>query len=347
MTPVDRRNDFDALRLAAALAVLVGHAWPLTGVPAAPRLGGHLIYHDAVYVFFAVSGFLITSSWMRSPRPLGYLRNRALRILPALAVVVLVTVFVLGPLVTTSTGYFAEPATWGYLGNIALVAQYELPGVFAGNPVGAVNGSLWTLGAEVACYLGVLVIGLLVRRGAALAFAALLVALVVASLVPDALPHGVAAVTTAMAFFAGGAVLAHPRATPFVRLAPALVALAVWLAVGMLWIDAGKVLAWFVVPYVVVALGTRSTPIMRAAGRFGDFSYGLYLWGFPVQQLVVLALGPLALWLDLLVVVPITLALAVASWHLVERRALALKASPRPAAQGTARVSDPSGKATV
>lgn len=164
MIPVDRRNNFDALRLVASLAVVAGHAWPLTGVSAAPRLGGHLVHHDAVYVFFAISGFLITTSWFRSPHPLRYLRNRALRIFPALVLVVIATVFVIGPLVTSSPDYLGEPATWSYLGNIALVAQYELPGVFQANPVTAVNGSLWTLGAEFACYLGVLAVGLLLRR---------------------------------------------------------------------------------------------------------------------------------------------------------------------------------------
>lgn len=149
----------------------------------------------------------------------------------------------------------------------------------------------------------------------------------IVSLVPNALPTGMAAVATAMAFFAAGAVLASWPAGRFVRTAPALVALAAWLIVGMLSIEAGKALAWLVVPYSVVAFGTCSTPVVRAAGRFGDVSYGLYLWGFPVQQLVVSLLGPLAIWLDLLVVVPVALALAVLSWRLVERRALALRSS--------------------
>jgi len=329
MTLADRRNNFDALRIAAALAVVIGHAWPLTGVPAAPRLGGHLIYHDAVYVFFAISGFLIASSWARSPRPLGFLRNRALRIFPALALVVLVTVFAIGPAVTTSPDYFARAETWGYLGNIILVAQYELPGVFEANPVTAVNGSLWTLGAEFACYLGVLLVGVAVRRIAPAVFAALFVLLVTVSLIPGALPPGMGAVTTAMAFFAAGAVIASPTVARWVLPGPALAALAVWLVVGAVSIEAGKVLAWLVVPYLVIALGIRSTPVLRDAGRFGDFSYGLYLWAFPVQQLVVVWLGSLALWFDLLIVVPLTLVLAVASWHLVERRALALKSGTR------------------
>lgn len=346
MTEHDRRNNFDALRLIAALTVMVGHAWALTGVPRAPLLGGHLIHHDAVYVFFAISGYLIASSWARSPHPLRFLRNRVLRIVPALAVVVLVTVFVIGPLVTTDAGYFGRPATWSYLGNIGMVAQYRLPGVFESNPTTSVNGALWTLGAEFACYLGVLAVGLLARRRAPLVFAVLIVPLIALSLMPGALPKGLPAVATAMVFFAGGAALTAPGLARFVRPIPAVALLVVWAVAGVLWGEAGKAIAWLAVPYAVVALGTRSTPVLRDAGRFGDFSYGLYLWGFPLQQLVVLMLGPLPIWLDLLIVVPLTLAAAMLSWHLVERRALALK-FPRPAPQGTARTSAAPGNAAV
>lgn len=351
MTEHDRRNDFDALRLLAALTVIVGHAWALTGVRGGPLLGGHLVHHDAVYVFFAISGYLIASSWARSPHPLRFLRNRVLRIVPALAVVVLVTVFAIGALVTTDPRYFGEPATWSYLGNIVMVAQYTLPGVFEGNPVTSVNGALWTLGAEFACYLGVLAIGLIARRRAPIVFAALVVPLVAVSTLPGVLPKGMAAVTTAMVFFAVGAALSAPAVSRYVRLVPAVALLALWVVAGVLWGEAGRVIAWVAVPYAVVALGTRSTPVVRDAGRFGDFSYGLYLWGFPVQQLVVLALGPLAIWLDLLIVVPVSLALAILSWHLVERRALALKFAPRRTArgapQGAARTSAPPGNAVV
>jgi peptidoglycan/LPS O-acetylase OafA/YrhL len=83
----------------------------------------------------------------------------------------------------------------------------------------------------------------------------------------------------------------------------------------------------------VLAFGTYTTPVVRRVSRFGDPSYGLYIWAFPVQQSVVAVFGPLPLAVNLLLVVPITAALAYASWHLIERRALALKGRRRSAAE--------------
>ena len=110
----------------------------------------------AVGVFFVISGYLISGSWERRPQLPRYLTNRVLRIIPGLFLVVVVSAFVLGPLVTTLAAgdYFTDGGTYSYLRNAVLIPNYALPGVFAGNPFpGAVNGSLWTLPAEFACYL--------------------------------------------------------------------------------------------------------------------------------------------------------------------------------------------------
>lgn len=338
MARPDRDNDFDAIRLLAALAVLVGHAWPLTGMSHPPRLAGLPLFEVGVDVFFALSGFLIASSWARSPHAAGFLSRRVFRIFPALVLVVLVSVFVLGPLVSSlgPAAYFGEPGTWGYLVNLTLAATYRLPGVFEGLPRdGIVNGSLWTLGPEFLCYLGVLAVGLLtmrlVRAGwwRLAAFAALGVVLVVVQTVPDLAPEGTEDVLRVAVFFAGGAVLAELDGRGlFARLRPrgaALGALAAWLVAGaLLPRELATPLAWVMLPYVVIALGSQSTPVARRAARFGDLSYGLYLWGFPVQQMVVLLAPGLPLVIDILLVALITGALALASWWLVERRAIAL-----------------------
>lgn len=117
----------------------------------------------AVGIFFVMSGYLIASSWLASSTPRSFLLKRALRIFPALIVAVLLTVFVLGPMVTqlSLSQYLEADGTWTYLQNILLVTRYELPGVFTGNVYPeVVNGSLWTLPLEVLMYIGVMILGL-------------------------------------------------------------------------------------------------------------------------------------------------------------------------------------------
>lgn len=326
MLSTDRSNNFDAIRLVAAATVIVGHAWPLTGAAGPPRVGGIAIFHLAVFVFFSLSGYLVGTSWIRDPRPRPFLLRRASRIFPALVVVVILTVFVVGPLATTLTPgeYFGSPTTWGYW-----QATYELPGVFTELPRPVVNGSLWTLGPEFTCYLGVLVVGVAVRllpdrfraRGAGAALVLLAVLLAAVSLVPGAVPDSVRPITEAMTFFAGGAAIAQAQLTRLPA-RPAVVLGAIWVFGAWLTDLPGIVWCWIALPYLVVAIGSRSAPIVRRAGRWGDLSYGMYLWGFPIQQLVVLFAPGLPLPLDVAIVLIATAGIAIASWRLVEAPAL-------------------------
>ena len=118
-----RTNNFDALRLFGALAVIVGHGYHLTGRPDyVPFVLGYPIHTLGVVIFFAISGYLITASWQRNSRLVPYFLARGLRIFPGLFLVVLVSVLVLGPLVTTlATGDYAQASqTFDYLSNLRL-----------------------------------------------------------------------------------------------------------------------------------------------------------------------------------------------------------------------------------
>ena len=159
------RDNILLLRLGAALLVVLGHSFVLVGDLRAandpvhlllPRTHAHLV---GVALFFTISGFLITLSYQRKPDVRRFLRARFLRLWPALAVVVALTAFVLGPLVTTLTprDYFASTdggsAAVDYFGrNLALFnLSQTLPGVFASNPIPRIiNGSLWTIPYEAA-----------------------------------------------------------------------------------------------------------------------------------------------------------------------------------------------------
>jgi len=319
-----RRNNFDAIRLLAALTVVVGHAWPLTGTANAPEVGGIRIHHLAVFVFFATSGYLISQSWMRSPNVPRFLAARSLRIFPALAVVVVLTITVVGPIATTVSlsEYASSAVTWSYLQNLTLAAVYDLPGVFETNPIPVVNGSLWTLGPEFICYLCVMLLGLVLARNPIVRGVLVTLLFVGVHLTP--LGEQTLA-PTAMVFFGVGALMAAVFEKRVIPLWPVVPAVAVWLGAHAIVPDASLALAWLAVPFAVIAVGATSTPLLNSAGRFGDFSYGIYLWAFPVQQLVVSFTAGVPLWLDIVIVAAIATAIAATSWHLVEKRALALK----------------------
>lgn len=331
-----RTNNFDALRLIGALAVVVGHAYHLTGRPEhVPFVLGYPIQTLGVVIFFAISGYLITASWQRKSSLVPYFLARGLRIFPGLILVVLVSVLVIGPLVTTSQvdDYARSSTTWSYLSNLRLEPFYALPRVFTDVPYpGVVNGSLWTLPAEFFCYLVVPVVCLRLGRFSAVGMTVFLAISVWLASIPadeSAVIYGTRVSDAAgmWAFFAAGALLwiARDAKGEIFRTDLAVIALAVHLGTIALWPQWMHWMSWATLPYIVLTIGVASTSYLSGASRFGDFSYGLYLWSFPTQQLVVLAFGVMSMWLNLVIVTAISLALAFASWHLVENPSLKLK----------------------
>src|SRR5690348_9447671 len=152
------RSNLNALRLAAATAVVLSHAFQVTGAtdPLAAMTGTVTLGVLAVWVFFCLSGYLVTDSWTSDARVPAFAARRALRIVPGLAVVVAATILVAGPLLSGigARAYFASRGTWQYATTLGLFWQQNtLPGVFTANPwVPDVNASLWTLRYDVLCY---------------------------------------------------------------------------------------------------------------------------------------------------------------------------------------------------
>ena len=287
-----RDNNFNLIRMLAATGVLVSHAWPLSlGPQAVQPLQGVLglsLGTLCVQVFFAISGYFITQSFDRRASVAGFLRARALRLFPALLGVLLVSVLA-GALLTTATMADYGPDALGYVWrNLGLFRpQYPLAGVFADNPNGdAVNGSLWTLQYEVRCYLAVLLLGVTrLLRAPVLAALVLLLAVMasggagggVRSEDPPCHRAWPALCTwravlsepasPAAAVVAGGGAGAGGRAGAGQR----AVAGRPDIGAGLWGLLAGR-----------AAVGL----VDAHYNRLGDYSYGLYLYAFPVQQLV-------------------------------------------------------------
>jgi peptidoglycan/LPS O-acetylase OafA/YrhL len=334
---MQRQNNFDGLRLLAAISVIFSHSfliaegtqqheWLIRLTSRQSILG-----LTGVFVFFAISGFLVTQSFEQTGDPLRFLAKRALRIFPGLFVATVLSALVLAPFVTTlePSAFFSRPDPYRYVIGNTLLDQsvHELPGVmFVNNPAGLeINGSMWTLRIEFMMYL--MVLGLGVTRLLTLPTALLLLALGIACLQFEALEF-LGGWGWLLGFFAAGMVLCKLRATRIFDGRVALLALA-----GLvLSVPLREFIPLFPLFGCYLALWLALNPKFPVfpAARFGDLSYGLYIYGWPVEEAVIWCLGGRALWWQVFVIaLPATAALAFLSWHLVERPALRLKPGAR------------------
>lgn len=330
-----RDNNFNLIRMIAASGVLVSHAFPIALGETARQpfyaATGYTLGWICVAIFFAISGFLITRSFDRKSRIENWFSARLARLFPGLIVVSILIAVLYGPAFTTlSLGeYFGRAQTYTYVPrNVTLVSlQFGLPGVFADHPYPiAINGSLWTLVHEVACYLGVLVVGILgalrSRRffaGACLLYAG---AYVVTGLpgVAEHLPLKVAPLRLLSYPFVIGMALYvwRDRVRLSWLLAAGLAVLAAVLRPTPLFepvFVAAICYATFVLAYVPGG-------VLRHYNRLGDYSYGMYVYAFPVQQAAIALAGPMSPAMNMAIAFPITLLFAILSWYAVEKPSL-------------------------
>ena len=340
---VDHRNNLTALRWFAACLVLYGHAHAFLGLPEVLFMQIVPMGLLGVYIFFAISGYLVAQSWSRDPHVLRFMAKRALRIFPGLVVCTLLSVLVLGPLLTSldANAYWQNEHTLGYLSNIALYISYHLPGVFANNAwPHAVNGSLWSLPVEFFMYLLLALIGLVgawvqaalnIQRATAWLVGGMSL-LFIALAALWALPTQEAMVVYRTdlrhipmcgVYFMVGASLYCFQWEKHFTLSNVLLALVAWLSLShrTQWF---AMASWLVLPFVVMAFGLARHPWL---GRMHtrDYSYGIYIYAFPVQQTVASFWPQMPLPAYLLSTFVITVALAATSWHFVEKPALKYK----------------------
>ncbi len=334
---------FDFVRIALAFGVLIWHA--LAAVEGNTLAGKATIFWMPIYailpMFFALSGFLVTGSALRLPLR-EYILNRSFRIVPALAVDIGLSALILGPIFTTYalSTYFTHPEFLRYFLNIVGYIHYELPGVFKDNRLAAVvNGSLWTVPWEIGCYV---VMSLMIRFGLIrnlpvtvfLAVGWLVAGLLYFELQPqtgyDLVDRGLhfgllanGAVLIPYFLFGAAFYLAKDRIPFDGRIAGLFVAgllLASVFADGNYWWRQPILGIICLIPcvYIVVFLGLLRLPSLPVFNR-GDYSYGVYLYHFPILQALQHLFG-FDRWYLLFAAafVPVT-AMAMFSWHTIEK----------------------------
>lgn len=331
-----RENNFDLLRLLAAIFVMVAHSFPLTGNPERSTLILNMGFGSlGVKIFFVISGFLIVGSYVRNPNVFDFMKSRILRIYPALIVVILLSVFLLGPLVTNLSlkEYFLSAGTYQYLKMLTLFEpQFRLPGVFDSNIYKeTVNGSLWTLEYEVTFYLIIALLGVLglLKPKILLSLFALIFSLFELHTRYTSLSFGTINIGYFLEFFiyflAGSLIFLYKE---FIKLDK--IYLFTIVGIFLISIPFGGVrdeVFVFIGSYLVLYLSLTPRIKFYKYNKMGDLSYGLYIYAFPVQQLITFMYGgrmeyPI---INFLIALIFSLLLAFISWNLIEKKALRLK----------------------
>lgn len=346
-----RPNHFTFLRLFFALLVLLSHSFelidgnknrePLT------QLFGTMTFGDlAVDGFFLLSGFLIVQSWVLMPETGQFLKKRILRIYPGFIVATLISVFLVGPLGANNPAqYFTDLSITGVIKNITLLLQPVTPPVFQGQPYPMVNGAMWSISYELKCYLAVLVLGMVgifhkkyLRLHLWLIITILICIVLISQKFGLALPvpaeitewTNKRAPTFRLAsfFFAGGCFYLYAEQIKYdAKIAAAAAAM---LLAGMFAPQLAELALATCGAYLLFFLAFQPVPLIAGFDRLPDVSYGTYLYGWPVQKLLLWYLPSISPWVLFPLACIICLTLGVISWHLIEKPFMRLKTQPKP-----------------
>ncbi|OOQ60470.1 acyltransferase family protein [Mucilaginibacter pedocola] len=334
-----RNNNFDLLRFMAAVMVIFSHSYLVAGTfeqePLATAIGFMDFGALGVRVFFVISGFLITKSMFRQPTLGSFVLARALRIFPGLLIAAVLCAFIIGPLCTTLSlaDYFANSRVYDFAWRLFTVHNLNntLPGVFETLPYKAqVNGSLWTLAAELLFYVAVLLLGIIIvifRRQFRLLAGAFPAILLVAAFF-----WGIVYAPWYMDFVWAWAVLFLLGGLAYLFSGRIIINIPV--AIGMLVITA--LLFHYRSPLLISSFNITLAygifvfayhPKLQVGWfhKLGDYSYGLYIYAFPIQQFLKLKFPLWSAALNFGTSFLLTLILAIVSWYFIEKPMLKLK----------------------
>ncbi len=335
------KNNFDFLRILFAIMVVFTHCYAITGMGEVDALyfltGGQLVFSFiGLSGFFTLSGYLILKSLFRSTSIFEYLKKRVLRIYPALVILMIVT-FIIGAIVSAIgiVGYLKISSPYTYvISQLSLFGSFQttIDTVFCN---GTVNASLWTIAYEFSFYILLILLFFIINYPKAIRVILIIIFVVLfvtykhflsfASFwfIPGTVLNRFFLVYYGL-FFCAGCILAtidlrRLKHVNFIILGCILLAI---ISIKVHHFNLSKVL---LLPPVFILFGLKNTPLLsRMSNKIGDLSYGIYIYGFLVQQ-TVLNYFPMNYWQLFIAVMPILLIIAFTSWHLVEKRALAYK----------------------
>jgi peptidoglycan/LPS O-acetylase OafA/YrhL len=327
-----RSSGFDYLRLVLATAVIAEHSRTICYGNAAIGIGwaGPLRFglNFILPGFFCLSGFLVAGSLFRVKKASTFLCLRAARILPALFAEVVLSACLIGPLLTYDNlqTYFSSSQFYSYFLNIVGGIHFFLPGVFINNPLQKVNAQLWTIPYEMGCYIAIIVFyaaGLLNRRPVFLFCVIGATAIVYVHLAISGTMPGEFGATSSrsleISFFAGTLIFLYRDKIP---LSSGIFFFSLSLYIALMMFPGCMYLVPFPVGYMTIYLGLLNPRKVWFLSS-GDYSYGLYLYGYPVQQAICQLLPQFRFWyVNLALSLFFAGLIAFCSWTLLESRVL-------------------------
>lgn len=328
-------NNLDIFRIVAACMVIYGHAFAIVPAAGSMDMVYKMIRFDysgslAVKIFFFLSGLVVTNSLIEKNRPTQFLVARFFRIWPALLVTLLVSALILGPLTSDLhySKYFGLREVYSYVWDgLIMKMQFKLPGVFTQSHYpNIVNGSLWTIPYEVAAYLVLLSLSmtrlLQARRLAILLFLFILAdPLQENRMLFSWLPrnHEVDLLAPCFAF---GSLLAMYKDRIHID---GQLATGAWIMFYLFRHHAFNFYFLYFALFISILYISSQKYLVKIKFR-ADISYGIYLWGFPVQQTIASLYAGQSLLANQLSSIAVTALLGWISWHGVEKRCIALGA---------------------
>lgn len=328
-----RQDNFLILRIVAAAAVIYGHAPAIAPAVSATdifvRMGWGTYSGDiAVDIFFLVSGFLVTGSYIRQNSLYRFAKARFLRVYPAFFLNVVLLAVVYGLVFTTlpAADYLHQSGMWNYITtNLKMTSNmvWTLPGVFEnGMKRAAINGSQWTLPAEVRMYVLLGIMGAIGLFSSVRVATVVLGGLLLAGIIhPELFPLNESWFRLAGYFILGVFIYLY-RAD--IRVRVELVFALVFAAVLVRHLPVYPIAFAFALASVVLWVAYL-TPPLRWLEQFGDPSYGIYLWGWPCQQAVAYFLPSAGLVVHVSLALMMATLLGYVSWTLLEKQMLRLK----------------------
>jgi peptidoglycan/LPS O-acetylase OafA/YrhL len=337
---INHNNNFNFLRLLLASLVLLSHSPELIDGNRHREILTR-IFHTisfgelAVDGFFLLSGYLITQSWQRTPDLIVFSKKRILRIYPGFIAATFVCAFIVGPLGATVPNYFDHFNVLLLLKGILKLNDPIVPPVFVGQPYAAVNGAMWTIVYEFRCYVLVALFGIIGFINQRIAW--LILSLVVItfatfpSLVSDIYFPGSANLIGMpsdfihlLSFFSAGGCFYLFHDQIYYSDKRVLTVLPI-LIISLFEPHILRFVLPTIGAYVFFWFSFLDLPILQKFRTYSDISYGVYLYGWPTQKLLIWYVPLISPWLVFILSLGISFICGLVSWHLVEKPFLQLK----------------------
>jgi len=323
-------NNFNIMRMLASTGVLISHAYPLSlgrgvGDPI-HAIFGISLGTACVMIFFCISGFFVAGSFEKNPSVKKFILARSLRLFPALFVCLIATILLASLLTESEPRHYWSATPQYFFYNFTLFfGQNELPGVFKENIFSpTINGSLWTLNFEVMLYFIVLALGVsgfLAKKKKFLIFLAVFLSLLLLSKFFEFPYRANLILKLGYPFMSGVVFWVWRRSIPFTISFTA--GSAIYITISC-FLPLPHFTIWIAATYIIFFLGYSEIPSLKIYNRFGDYSYGVYIYAFPIQQIYV-QLGTENPLQNIALSLPTACICAVLSWHFIESPALRLK----------------------